>query len=350
VQQNHAPRPLPLFLELVRAVSGREPELAANALRGLTKYQQSERPIVARERPVMAQIRGASVRDCGGDGPPALLVPSLINPPEILDLDEDVSLANAVAAMGHHAFLLDWGSANERRELDIAGHVAELLVPLVRGLDQPPALIGYCLGGTMAIAATNLVRAERVVTIAAPWRFSAYPQGSRESLLRLWDGARSAAERLGALPMEVLQAAFWSLDPQRTVAKFAAFADADPKSAKAKRFVTLEDWANEGEPLPCPAARELIEELFDHQIPERGKWAISRQPVTDELNCPLLNVTAAQDRIIPAAAASRCGQSVAVSAGHVGMIAGSARDRLHRVLRGFLQMDSRNSMPRDKYY
>lgn len=336
VQQNRAPRPLPLFLELVRRVSEGEPELAANALRGLAKYQQAARPKVARDRPVVAQVRGASVRDCGGDGPPALLVPSLINPPEILDLDKDVSLADSVAGMGHRALLLDWGMASERSELDLGGHVAELLVPLIRELGEPPALIGYCLGGTMAIAAANLVGAERVVTIAAPWRFAAYPHSSREALLRLWQGARSAAERLGALPMEVLQAAFWSLDPQRTVAKFAAFADADPASAKARRFVTLEDWANEGEPLPRPAARELIEDLFGRQIPESGRWQVGGEMIADELDRPLLNITAVQDRIIPAAAAPSHGQSVSVLAGHVGMIVGSKRTALHAILKDFL--------------
>jgi polyhydroxyalkanoate synthase len=339
VQQNRAPRPLPLFLELVRRVSEGEPELAANALRGLAKYQKAARPKVARDRPVVAQVRGASVRDCGGDGPPALLVPSLINPPEILDLDEDVSLADSVAGMGHRALLLDWGVASDRGELGLSGHVAELLVPLIRELGELPALIGYCLGGTMAIAAANLVRVERVVTIAAPWRFSSYPHSSREALLRLWQRARPAAERLGALPMEVLQAAFWSLDPERTVAKFAAFADSEAESAKARRFVTLEDWANDGEPLPRPAARELIEDLFGHQVPESAQWQVGGKMIADELYRPLLNITAARDRIIPAAAAPSHGQSVSVSAGHVGMIVGSKRTALHAILKDFLAGD-----------
>jgi len=336
VQQNRAPRPLPLFLELVRAVSEHEPEIAAKALKGLTKYQAASRPKARPRRPIVAQAKGATLRDCGGDGPPALLVPSLINPPEILDLDDEVSLANAVAGMGRRALLLDWGAASERSKLNIAGHVSELLVPIIRELDQPPALIGYCLGGTMAIAAANLTLAERVVTIAAPWCFSAYPAGSRESLLRLWNGAKGAAEQLGALPMEVLQAAFWALDPRRTVAKFAAFADTDRESAKAKRFVALEDWANEGEPLPCSAARELIEDHFGGQVPEHGRWKGGGGRMTTEVGCPLLNITAAHDRIIPSEAAPRTGRSAAVSAGHVGMIVGSKRERLTAVLHSFL--------------
>jgi polyhydroxyalkanoate synthase len=93
---------------------------------------------------------------------------------------------------------------------------------------------------------------ERVATLAAPWHFSGYPEDSRESLRRLWDSAKASAEPLGALPMEVLQSAFWSLDPQRTVSKFARFAELPSDSDNARRFITLEDWANEGEPLPLP--------------------------------------------------------------------------------------------------
>jgi len=57
----------------------------------------------------------------------------------------------------------------------------------------------------MAVAAANFIDVERVATLAAPWRFSAYPQESRDSLLRLWETTKRAANELNALPMEVLQ-------------------------------------------------------------------------------------------------------------------------------------------------
>jgi polyhydroxyalkanoate synthase len=61
--------------------------------------------------------------------------------------------------------------------------------------------------------------------------------------------------------------------------------------------------------------------------------------IADELYRPLLNITAARDRIIPAAAAPSHGQSVSVSAGHVGMIVGSKRTALHAILKDFLAGD-----------
>jgi polyhydroxyalkanoate synthase subunit PhaC len=246
-----------------------------------------------------------------------------------------VSLADALTRTGRRVLLLDWGKARDRRDLSVGEHVATTLVPLIASLEMPPALIGYCLGGTMAIAAANLVAVERVITLAAPWHFDGYPDGARTSLERLWGASAAAAEKLGALPMEVLQSAFWSLDPQRTVAKFARFAELDTDSDDARRFVTLEDWANEGEPLPFRAARELLEDLFGRNLPGKGEWRVGGKLVADQLGCPALHITAANDRITPAAAAPR-GETVRIESGHVGMIVGSARAKLHEVLARFL--------------
>jgi polyhydroxyalkanoate synthase subunit PhaC len=326
---------LPLFLELLREVSEREPELARDALAGLRAYERAPRRQRPPAKPEIARVRGASLRDHGGQGPPAVLIPSLINPPRILDLDEQVSLAAAVAGMGRRALLLDWGSAGERGDLSVAGHIEQLLLPLIEQIGQPPALIGYCLGGTMAIAAANAAPCERVATLAAPWRFSLYPEPSRAALQDMWNHSKSAAQGLGALPMEVLQAAFWSLDPQRTVRKFADFGRLDPGGGDAARFVELEDWANQGEPLPYPAAAELIEEMFGEDRPGNGQWRVRGKPVSAAITVPMLNLLATTDRIAPAATAPP-GAAIGIASGHVGMLVGSAREQLHAGLKAFL--------------
>ena len=337
LQHEHAPRPLPLFLALVRHAAERDPDMGRAALVGLAAYETAKRAPPQRQRPIAYQVEGATLRDCGGSGPPAVLIPSLINPPHVMDLDDEVSLGSAVAAMGRRGLLLDWGPASARSDYSVGGHVSELLVPLLRQLGEPAAVIGYCLGGTMTIAAANLTPVESVVTLATPWDFSQYPQDGRAGLAQLWSHARLTAESLGALPMEVLQSAFWSLDPQRTVEKFAKFATLDPESANARRFVALEDWANEGEPLPIPAARELIEDFFGLNLPGDGQWLVGSQSVRDGLSLPMLHCTASGDRITPSATApADAGTVLRLESGHVGMIVGSARVRLHQALARFL--------------
>lgn len=324
-----------MFLALLRQAAAEDPLLARDALEGLRAYEAADRPVGEQQKCEVARLGSACLRDHGGDGPPAILIPSLINPPRVLDLDRHVSLASAIAGMGRRALLLDWGPAAARAELDVGSHVYELLVPLLRQVGKPSALVGYCLGGTMAIAAANLGEVERVATLAAPWHFAGYGDASRHALASIWSQSREAARALGALPMEVLQAAFWSLDPLRTVRKFAEFGHLDPASADAHRFVALEDWANEGEPLPYPAARELIEDLFAADLPGTGQWQVGGAAMTERISQPLLNIVAAHDRISPVQAAPE-GDNELIDAGHVGMVVGSARRRLHTALEAFL--------------
>lgn len=332
---------MPLFLDLVRKAGEDDPQMARKALAGLRAYEQAERGPARPTLPEAARIGGACLRDHGGDGPVAILVPSLINPPRILDLDDETSLAAAVTGMGRRVLLLDWGAADDRRTLSVSGHVEQLLLPLIEAIGEPPALIGYCLGGTMAMAAANLVPAERVANLAGPWHFGAYPAQSRSGLHNLWAHSRASAQTLGALPMELLQAAFWSLDPLRTVAKFADFDDLEPGSARARRFVALEDWANEGEALPLPAAEELIERMFGADLPGKGEWSVGGKLMSERLEVPLLNLTAGTDRIAPAATAP-AGPSESILSGHVGMLVGSKRLQLHRALAGFLDPSCRS--------
>ena len=321
-------------MELVREVAARDPQLAARALHGLRAYQSATRSPPPGDD-AQAAGKEAHLRHCAGTGRPIVLVPSIINPPHVLDLDPGTSLAAALGQAGR-VLLLDWGSLAGRRHLDLSGHIRDLLVPLLsRSLSEPPLLVGYCLGGTLALAAAALTEVAGVATLAAPWRFSAYPADARSGLARLWQQARPVAEQLGALPMEMLQAAFWSLDPQRVVAKYAGFADLAPDSAGARRFVLLEDWANSGQPLPLPAAHELIEDLFGFDLPGTGQW-LNGLP-----SCPTLHFTAGNDRIVPPATAAP-GATIACPAGHVGMVVGGrAPLQLHRPLREWLAAQPR---------
>jgi len=291
------------------------------ALAGLRRYQEAPRPPAPAPMPAMAQAHGAALRDYGGEGPIVLFVPSLINPPNVLDMG-DRSLLRWLAARDRRVLLLDWGwPGADRRELSVAGHVEHILLPLMRGISEPVDLIGYCLGGTMALAAAQIGAAGSVAAIAAPWHFNGFPQEARADLDKLWAGAQPAVRALGLLPMEVLQCAFWSLDPGRTIAKFESFAALE--GAEAATFVQLEDWANDGPPIPEAAAREMFEDLFAADASGAGRWRVAGAIVDPGmLACPFLNVVSTTDRIVPHATAARAGERLDLALGHVGMVVG----------------------------
>ncbi len=308
---------------MLRSETAAEPQRMARALAGLRAYQDAPREPPPEPMPIVESACGAMLRDYGGSGPAVLFVPSLINPPNVLDLG-DRSLLRWLAGRGHRVLMLDWGwDAEARRGMDIADHVEKIVVPLARDLGEPPSLVGYCLGGTMAIAAAALTPLRSVAAIAAPWRFSGFPGEARAMLADLWRRSEPTAHALGVLPMEVLQSAFWSLDPTRTVAKFEAFGEMKPGSAEARTFVTLEDWANDGPPISEAAARELFESFFCEDLPGRGAWSVGGVKVDPAaLPCPLLNIVSNSDRIVPAATAAPAGERLDLSLGHVGMVVG----------------------------
>lgn len=331
----HGPRPLPLFLAMLRSEAAESPDLVQRAMEGLRRFQVAKRERPMRPLPVRRRRGRVRLRDAGGGGRPVLFVPSLINPPSILDLSRDRSLIRWLRNQGFHPWLIDWGTPGAKdRDIDVAGHVERFLLPLIATFPEPPVLVGYCLGGTLAMAAAARSRVAGLAAIAAPWHFTGYGEEARAAMAAQWAGIKPTSEALGMVPMEALQAGFWQLDPTRTIAKYAAFANLDPRSEAARRFIRLEDWANQGAPLPHAFGRELFEALIAEDRPGTGQWRVAGSAVTPaQCDAPSVEFVAAADRIVPAATAIGLSDRRAGGSGHVGMVVGGrARDQLWQPL------------------
>jgi polyhydroxyalkanoate synthase len=309
---------------MLRSETTGQPDRTAAALKGLRLYQEADRSAAPAPMPVVARVGRASVRDYGGTGPAILFVPSLINPPDVLDIYGERSLLRWLATQGLRPLLVDWGSpARGEEALSVAGHVETMLVPLIDAIGVPVALVGYCLGGTMAIAAAALRPVTALALIATPWRFGDYPDRTRAALADLWQTAEPATDALGLLPMEILQAAFWRLDPGRTIAKYEAHGTRDPHDPQSQAFVRLEDWANDGPPLTRAAARELFLGMFADDLPGKGAWRVGDRIVDPAaLKMPVLEIASTTDHIVPAATTPGVGERIDLALGHVGMIVG----------------------------
>jgi polyhydroxyalkanoate synthase len=130
--------------------------------------------------------------------------------------------------------------------------------------------------------------------------------------------------KLGLLPMEVLQSAFWAMDPDRTIAKYAALAELSDDDPRLVAFARLEDWANDGAPLTAAAGRDLFEGLFIGDWTGRRNWKVAGKPIdAASLPCPAHQFSAANDRIAPADTACRYISVTPCPSGHVGMMVGS---------------------------
>jgi polyhydroxyalkanoate synthase len=287
---------------------------------------------------------GASrLLDYGRPGDPAVLfVPSLVNRAYVLDLAPDHSLLRWLAGRGMRPLLLDWGwpEETERRFTltdYIAGRLERALAAAAALHGAPVVLAGYCMGGTLAVAAAerrpDLVRA--LALLAAPWDFHAGAQRERAAgAARLLPLLEPALGFVGALPIDMIQVLFAMLDPFGVADKYRAFSRMAQDGPRARLFVALEDWLNDGVPLAAPVARACLGEWYGANAPAAGTWLIAGQRVDPALlRLPAFIAAPGRDRIVPPEAARPLAALIrgAVlhepAAGHIGMTAGSGAER-----------------------
>ncbi len=290
------------------------------------------------------------------NGPPLLIIPSLINRSYIVDLTERRSLMRYLSSRGYRPLLVDWGEtgADERNfTLDdyISGRLTDALTAAHDLSGQQVTVLGYCMGGLFALALAQLCPdpVGTLVLLATPWDFAGMDPGKIRMLRAMMPGLDEMLELGGVMPVDVMQAMFASLDPQLTPRKFQAFAAMDPQSEPAREFTALEDWVNDGVPLAAAVARETLGGWYVENTTGRGRWRVGGQNIVPEnITVPTLVIAPKRDHIVPPATVIPLGQKIAgattlqVDAGHIGMVVGSgAQKKLYEPLVTWLDVNIR---------
>lgn len=262
---------------------------------------------------------------------PVVLIPSMVNKSDILDLLENRSLVRWLAGQGFDTYLYDWGNAaQDEGQQNADDAMAQRLIPALESLGGPVLLLGYCMGGLFAAAAASLrpdlVRG--VVMLAAPWNFHDEKAALKSRLTLMKPTAIPFMKQYNRLPESWMQAIFATLDPEGSIRKFSSFATMAEEDPRVPVFMAVEDWLNEGLDLPAGIAMMCMEEWYERNLPHLGEWAVCGKPVrAEDLKVPTFVVAAREDKIVPldsalAFADKRIkGDRLIAATGHVGLIA-----------------------------
>ncbi|HEX2943874.1 MAG TPA: alpha/beta fold hydrolase [Rhodopila sp.] len=333
----------------------------AALIRGIAAYRRHPWQRTLADPPPVWAEGGSRLLDYGGGGGvgggrAVLFVPSLINRAYVLDLMEGNSMLRWLAAQGVRPLLLDWGWPGETERSFtltdyVAGRLERAITAAVQATGARPVLAGYCMGGTLSVAAAqrrpDLLSG--LVLLAAPWNFHA-PAPDRAKLaadmLPLLEPALAFNH---TLPVDLLQSLFALLDPWGVADKYRGFAGLRQDSLRARLFVALEDWLNDGVPLAAEVARTCLRDWYGANAPARGEWRVAGLPVDPgRIALPAFVAVPGRDRIVPPESARPLAALIhgaylhQPAAGHIGMAAGArAESELWRPLLSWLATTGR---------
>lgn len=314
----------------------------AELIAGIAAYRRHPWRRELAEPPAVWAEGGSRLLDYGGIGAPVLFVPSLVNRATVLDLFEGRSMLRYLARRSR-VLLLDWGWPGEaERGFTLTDYIAGRLERALAAVSEvvggaPVVLVGYCMGGLLALAAAlrrpELVRG--LGLLATPWDFHAADAGAARGLGQALPWLEPLMAVTQRLPVDAVQTLFAMMDPGGIAAKYAGFARVEQDSARARQFVAIEDWLNDGVPLAAAVARECLGGWYGENTPARGLWRVAGQRVDPaRLAVPAFVAVPGRDRIVPPESALPLAGLIAgamlhpPAAGHVGMVAGASAERV----------------------
>jgi polyhydroxyalkanoate synthase len=147
---------------------------------GLADLRRTPASIIE-EAPQCTVYRYLAGDESSARGLPVLLVPPLAAPTLCFDLRRGCSLAEHLIALGHPAYLLEYGEIGfNDRELGLEHWVEDVLPHAIRKVSEdsggaPVQLVGWCLGGimsTLAVAGEPDLPVNAIAMIASPFDFT----------------------------------------------------------------------------------------------------------------------------------------------------------------------------------
>lgn len=272
-----------------------------------TKVGPTPRDLVHREGRIELYRYRSSARPTARTAPPVLLVYSVINKPYILDLLPGFSFIEHLLAEGLDPYLIEWGpTVPGDHETTLDSYIEPGLhgcveyIRRTRGVDRVP-LFGHCIGGNLALlyAARHPEAVDRLVALTTP------VTAAEGGVVALWTDrdlfpVDAIVDAFGHMPAKLIRYTFIALKPYYEILKWKMFIDGLADDRVMGLFLPVDRWANENVDIPAEVFRKFIHEVFHSDRFRRGRTTIHGRPADPRaITCPLLNLAATRDWIVP---------------------------------------------------
>jgi len=270
---------------------------------------------------------------------PVLIVYALVNTYKMLDLQPDRSFIRNLLGLGLDIYLIDWGFPTKcDRYLSLDDYVNGYInncVDFIRTKHRIEKIniISVCQGGTLSIIYTALYpeKIKNLVTTVTPVDFS-----TNDGLLFRWskdmdfDKLVDAFE--GLVPGEFLNQGFDMLKPMMKIQKQQTLLSSLDDKEKLLNFLRMERWISESPDQAGECFRQFMKDLYQQNKLIKNELVVGNRKVNlKNITCPLLNIYATEDHLVPPASTiplndyvgSKDKELYGFKGGHIGVFVGS---------------------------
>ena len=289
---------------------------------------------------------------------PLLIIYALVNRPYMADIQEDRSTIRNLLNQGQDVYLIDWGypdEADHALTLDdyINGYIDRCVDVICKRhkLDKIN-LLGICQGGSFSLCYTALHqdKINSLVTMVTPVDFK-----TPDNMLSAWVQHMDVdllVDTMGNIPGEMLNWTFLSLKPfSLTGQKYFGMVDVLEDENKLKNFLRMEKWIFDSPDQAGEAFRQFIKDFYQNNGFIEGNVYIGERPLDlKNISCPVLNVYAEQDHLVPPDASralkgltgSKAYKELSFPGGHIGIyVSGKAQKLVTPAISDWLKQNSR---------
>ncbi|HEU4975800.1 MAG TPA: alpha/beta fold hydrolase [Baekduia sp.] len=291
----------------------------------------------------------------GGRELPVLLVPPLAAPSTCFDLRRGCSMAEHLLAAGHDTYLVDYGPIGfSDRELGLEHWVHDVLPSAIRATSaeaggRPVQVVGWCLGGIMALlamAADGTLPVNAIAAVASPFDFRELRLfAALRGLANLTNGVVGTAvyRALGGAPAPLVKRAFQLSALDKHVTKpVMLLANLHDRDALAQ-MEAVDDFTDNMHAYPGRTMGQLYHRFFRVNDLADGHLRLGGRDIDlADVAVPVLAVAGQGDTLAPPAAVHHVGQLLVgapevqlktAPGGHLGVLAGrsAARTTWHAI-------------------
>jgi polyhydroxyalkanoate synthase len=276
---------------------------------------------------------------------PVLLILGLVSRSALFDLHERASLVRALRDSGFDVYILDWGVAdagdvNNTLETYICRYLPRAVRSLLRtSRAEDFTLIGYCMGGNMALLAAAgcpELPIRNLVTMATGVDWDAmHPQ--IDPLRRPGERAQGFVGENGAVPGELIAYFFKVRKPTADLVQLMSLWQGLWNPSYVAGHQSIARWVSDHVPVPHLVAEQILDQWLRQNGFMTGQLRLDGESVDlRSITCPVLAILTTRDEIVPPAAARPIGellgskdlQMLELEAGHVGLAVGRSAHKV----------------------